>query len=98
MKPKPILESAVETYLINQCKRRGWATYKWSSPSNAGVPDRIVIRPGGLVSFVEVKRDGKVPTPLQATVHAKLRAVGAHVVVACGKAGVDQFIAEVEIL
>lgn len=98
MKTKPPLESAVESYLINQCKKRGWLTYKWSSPSNAGVPDRIVIRPGGHVVFVEVKRDGGAVTPLQAHVHNKLTAVGARVIVATGKGGVDRFIAELEIL
>lgn len=37
----------------------GGECLKFVSPSMAGVPDRIILMPGGVVSFVEVKREGE---------------------------------------
>lgn len=38
---------------------------KWTSPGNAGVPDRIVILPRNVIAFVELKAPGESPSPLQ---------------------------------
>nr|DAN88233.1 MAG TPA: Nuclease [Caudoviricetes sp.] len=57
-------ERDVERYLIKECEKRGWLCWKFVSPGRRGVPDRIVIRPGG-VAFVEVKRKGGRVSPLQ---------------------------------
>lgn len=57
-------ERDVERYLIKECERRGWLCWKFVSPGRRGVPDRIVIRHGG-VAFVEVKRKGGRVSPLQ---------------------------------
>lgn len=56
------LEKEVEAYLVRQVKARGGQCLKWISPGNSGVPDRIVLLPGGQVCFVELKRPkgGKV--------------------------------------
>ena len=37
-------------------KKIGGKSYKFVSPGNPGVPDRIFILPGGKVFFVELKR------------------------------------------
>lgn len=57
-------ERDVERYLIKECEKRGWLCWKFVSPGRRGVPDRIVIRHGG-VAFVEVKRKGGRVSPLQ---------------------------------
>lgn len=58
-------EKIIETKLKNQAKNRGGLALKFVSPAFDGVPDRIVLMPGGKVGFVEVKTPGKTPSPLQ---------------------------------
>lgn len=52
-------ESAVEKKLVDGVREMGGECLKFVSPSMAGVPDRIILLPGGRVSFVEVKREGE---------------------------------------
>jgi len=68
--------------------------YKWVSPGNNGVPDRIVIVPGGRVVFVELKAPGKKPTQLQQFQQDRLRAMGCDVRVIDSREGVDELIRE----
>lgn len=42
----------------------GWLVYKFVSPSNRGVPDKIFLKKGRIV-FVEFKRPGGKLSPLQ---------------------------------
>ena len=56
---RKILEKDVEAYLVRQVKKLGGRCLKWSSMNNVGVPDRVVILPGGVIWFIEVKRDNK---------------------------------------
>ncbi|GAX46790.1 hypothetical protein RsY01_370 [Lactococcus reticulitermitis] len=58
------LENDVEKRLINKVKALGGITFKFTSPSTKGVPDRIIIY-GGQTVFVELKRPGKEPNALQ---------------------------------
>lgn len=51
-----MLESKIETWLNDQIKKIGGKSYKFVSPGNPGVPDRIYILPGGRIYFVELKR------------------------------------------
>lgn len=48
-------EKALEKLFVREVRARGGITYKFVSPGNAGVPDRIVIAPDGWVWFVELK-------------------------------------------
>ena len=50
-----MLERDIEKYLIRRTAERGGVAYKWVSPGRVGVADRIVVLPGGVVWFVEVK-------------------------------------------
>tara|TARA_R110002020_G_scaffold472424_1_gene700421 strand:+ start:14589 stop:14870 length:282 start_codon:yes stop_codon:yes gene_type:complete len=59
------LESQLEGKLAKYAKSKGCLTYKFSSPANRGVPDRIFIGPTGKVLFMEIKAPGKEPTALQ---------------------------------
>ena len=51
------LEKDIEKKLGNEIKKLGGLYYKFVSPSLPGVPDRIVIMPGGRVIFVELKTE-----------------------------------------
>lgn len=85
-------EKAVEEYLRDQVKSLGGKAYKFESPGNAGVPDRIVLIPGGMVAFVELKAPGKKPTALQVSQQRKIASLGFEVLTIDSKIGVDDFI------
>ena len=53
-----ILEKDIEKRLVREVKKLGGLCLKWVSPGNSGVPDRIVLMPGGKAIFVELKRPG----------------------------------------
>ena len=65
-------EKSIEQYLVRKVRETGGKAYKFVSPGNAGVPDRLVIFPSGKVIFVELKAPGKVPTNLQKAKHREL--------------------------
>lgn len=50
------LERDIERKLRRMVKARGGLCLKWVCPGWAGVPDRIVLLPGGRICFVETKR------------------------------------------
>lgn len=50
------LEKDIELNLRRLVIRHGGRCLKWVCPGWAGVPDRIVLLPGGRVAFVETKR------------------------------------------
>ena len=85
-------EQVVETYLREQVRAAGGRAYKFVSPGNAGVPDRLVLWPNGRVVFAEMKAPGKKPTKLQIAQHTKIKALGFEVHVIDSKAGVDALI------
>lgn len=85
-------ERDIETYLRARVKAAGGRAYKFVSPGNSGVPDRIVIMPGGRVVFVELKAPGKKPTELQKYQQERLRALGCDVRVIDSREGVDELI------
>lgn len=61
-----MLEKRVEAALVRAAQAAGVACWKFTSPSMASVPDRILLHPtSGRVGFIEVKRPGGVPTALQ---------------------------------
>lgn len=74
-------ESLIEKYLIAEVKKAGGITYKLVSPGHRGVPDRLVMLPGGRMIFVECKSPGKKPQAEQLREHKRLRALGFTVVV-----------------
>lgn len=52
----PTLEKEIEKKLRKGVEKRGGRCLKWTCPGWAGVPDRIVLLPGGHIYFVETKR------------------------------------------
>lgn len=50
------LEKDIEQELVRLIKQNGGMCLKWTCPGWSGVPDRIVLLPGGRVVFAELKR------------------------------------------
>lgn len=58
-------EREIEKKLVDGIKRLGGCAYKWVSPGRDGVPDRIVVLPGGIIWFAELKADDGRVSPRQ---------------------------------
>lgn len=85
-------EGKVERYLVVEVEKRGGWAPKWSSPSQRGVPDRIVIMPDTTPMFVEVKAtDGKLNIQ-QEKVHETLTMLGQDVWTVDCEADVDHLL------
>ena len=89
-------ERDVEKYLRERVKAAGGTAYKFVSPGNDGVPDRVCVFPGGRICFVELKAEGGGLTPLQRRQIHRLKELGCAVFVARGKGMVDEFIERME--
>ena len=50
-------ESQIESYMVRKVKEHGGLCFKFVSPGNPGVPDRIVITPAGKTIYVELKTE-----------------------------------------
>lgn len=84
MKP----EETVETYLRKRAEELGFLCYKFISPANDGVPDRLLVG-HGKTFFVETKAPGGKPRKLQARVIARINQHGGLAYVAASKEAVD---------
>ena len=88
-------ESAIESRLVRMVRDRGGLCYKFVSPGNPGVPDRIVITPAGKTVYVELKTEVGRLSALQKWQHAELEKRGAEVRVLKGLDQVKSFVEEV---
>ena len=89
-------ESAIEARLVREVKKRGGLCYKFTSPGNPGVPDRIVILPGGATIYVELKTEIGRLAKIQKWQIEELRRRGAVVRVLKGMDQVLAFLEEVD--
>lgn len=69
-------ESVVEKKFTEEVKKRGGLAVKFVSPGFNGVPDRLVLFPGGKMAFVELKAPGETMRPLQQLRARQLAALG----------------------
>lgn len=84
-----MIENTIENYLVDKCHQNNYLCYKFVSPSQNGVPDRIVIG-NGFTIFIELKRPSKNSLdPLQAVICQKMRDSGAIVLMVNNKEKVD---------
>lgn len=74
-------EKDIERKFVRTVKNTGGIAPKFVSPGYDGMPDRIVLLPGGCIGFVEVKDSGKKPRPLQLARHRLLAGLGFQVFV-----------------
>lgn len=87
-----MLEKDIERKLVSEVKKMGGRAYKWVSPGNDGVPDRIVILPGMHPVFVELKTESGKLSALQRTQIRRLLDMGQDVRVLKGIREVEQFL------
>lgn len=81
-------EAAVEAHLRRAVKELGGYTMKLL-PADKGAPDRLVLLPGGVIRFVEVKRVGGRLSRAQLYWINRAGGLGTPVDTVFGKSGVD---------
>ena len=69
-------EKSIEANLVKAVKNMGGLAPKFISPGLDGVPDRMVLLPGGRMAFIELKAPGKELRPLQVRRKRQLEALG----------------------
>ena len=69
-------EKTVEAELVKAVRNFGGLALKFISPGLDGVPDRLVLLPGGKMAFIELKAPGKKMRPLQVRRKRQLEALG----------------------
>lgn len=72
---KPRLESVIQSSLIKKYESQGYMVVKLILTNKSGIPDLLLLK-DGKASFVEVKRDGQKPRPLQEYRINELRSLG----------------------
>lgn len=88
------MEKDIERKLVTAVRKLGGIAYKFVSPGNNGVPDRIVLMPGGRIDFVELKTEVGTLTKLQKMQIKRIRGLEQMVRVLYGEAEVDAYIEE----
>lgn len=69
-------EKSTETKLVKAVKAKSGLAPKFISPGLDGVPDRLVLLPGGKIAFIELKAEGKQLRPLQVRRKRQLESLG----------------------
>lgn len=87
-------EKIIERKLIKAAKNMGGLALKFISPGYDGVPDRIVLFPGGRIAFVEVKSPGKTLRPLQVRRKRQLESLGFKVYVLDDPGQIEEILQE----
>lgn len=90
-----IKEKTIEKGLVKAVRAAGGICPKLVSPGTDGMPDRMVLMPGGRIGFVEVKAPGKKPRPLQIRRCGQLSRLGFSVFVLDGTEQIPKILEEV---
>ena len=87
-------EREIEKILVDEIRKMGGRAFKWVSPGNDGVPDRIVVLPGYPAIFVEMKTVTGKLTSLQRIQIDRLQKMGQDVRVLYGEKETRTFLEE----
>ena len=87
-----MLERDIERHLVRRAIEHGGKAYKWVSPGHVGVADRIVLLPGGVVWFVELKTVKGRLSAWQKLFAVDLRRMGMNYAVIRSKGEVDELL------
>ena len=69
-------ERFIEKKLVEAVRKMGGICPKFVSPGLDGVPDRIILMPGGRMAFAELKAPGKKLRPLQIRRKRQMESLG----------------------
>lgn len=75
-----MLESKIQNDITKRYEKEGWFVVKLIKTTKNGIPDLMCLR-NGITLFIEVKRPGKEPAPLQKFRHEELRKQGFQVLI-----------------
>ena len=89
-------EKRLEQLLHREVLKRGGRTYKFVSPGNTGVPDRVVLLPGHPPYFVELKTDTGRLSQVQKVQIERFKKAGQKVYVTYGLEGIEKFLEKVD--
>lgn len=92
-----MLEKDIEKWLGDQVKNLGGLYYKFVSPGNRGVPDRIIVFPPGVTIFVELKTDKGRTSAIQDVQIKRLQRAGAPVRVVKGRTDAERLVADIRV-
>lgn len=76
MKDNRTSEKWLERMLQDFVTARGGVAIKMNDVTKNGLPDRLILWPGGVAEFVELKSTGKSLRPIQRAVRAELKGLG----------------------
>ena len=88
-------ESQLEENLCRRIKKLGGMALKFMSPGRAGVPDRIILMPGGKIYFVEMKSSNGPVNPIQEYVFEKFEELGFKVHILNSEQTIENFIQKI---
>ena len=90
-----MIEKEIEMQLVRAVRKMGGRAVKFTSPGFDGMPDRLVLLPGGRCGFVEVKAPGKKMRALQRVRHEMLKALGFKAYVLDAKEQIEEIINDI---
>ena len=96
LQEEKLYERTIEQKFAAQVKAMGGIAPKFTSPGFDGMPDRLVLLPGGRMGFVELKAPGKKPRALQLARHSLLRRLGFKVYVIDEINQIDSVLEEID--
>lgn len=85
-------EKSIERYLVSQVSKMGGICLKYTSYTRIGYPDRLILWPGGEVTWVELKSKGKKPDKIQRLMIEHLQGMGFEVHVADSREKVNEIL------
>ena len=89
-------EKKLERNLREAVKKLGGWSIKILSTHVTGLPDRLVLMPGGRLFFVEVKTTKVKPRKIQLAIHKKLQALGFKVEIVDNSERIKELLKEYE--
>ena len=83
-----MLEKTIENYFKTKIESNAGLCIKLIG--YVGIPDRLILLPGGRMFFVEFKQKGKTPRKIQSFIHDKLKSLGFRVYVIDDKDKIEE--------
>ena len=89
-------EKQIEQKLVRAVRKIDGMCLKFVSPNFDGMPDRLILLPGGKIAFAELKALSKKPRPLQLARHKTLMKLGFHVYVIDSAEQIGEILDEIQ--